>query len=597
MKAMMTFVQRSLPLFRQTMKMSMLLLGIVLGACQEETPVNSDPTAGKVVSGVLRDEQGFIVPNAVVQALAPSAVSLAVDTTDEYGGFTLDGLPEDLASLQLKVGHPDFKPFAVGLAEAMMNAGAPTGLLLSMEHNDSCCGRLSLRVSSQSNNALLSDAEVRVRRNGTLVTTVSTDSTGTITFENLCGGNYSLRIAKTGYAVVERNVGIEHCDSTSLDIRMETSGGNGSDDSCCGGYLRIIPRDSATNNVITGASIRINRPGTAGRTLTSNGDGAIFREVCQGQWEVRIAREGYRVVEFSVTMECDDSVVTTRTLASNGQGNDTCCDGRVTVIARDSSTNALLTGATIRMWRGGTLVATRTMSGEGVTFEDLCSGQYGFDVTRDGYRHSEFALTLECNSVREVTRRLLRESNTGDTCCRGVIEVDVADSTTGAALANATVRLWRGSQQIRSLTTSSNGSVRFAELCEGNYGVSIHREGYISREFDLELGCNQARGFSLRLLSDNDPDTCCNAVLRLRVKDSTVANDGWLSGVSVTISRGNSVVASGTTNSDGRYGREELCGQSTYTVTFSKEGYQSKSVTFTYTECRTIEETIRLSPN
>jgi hypothetical protein len=190
----------------------------------------------------------------------------------------------------------------------------------------------------------------------------------------------------------------------------------------------------------------------------------------------------------------------------------------------------------------------------------------------------------------------LRE-NTTDTCCRGVLSINVGDSATGAAIANATVRLWKGSQQIRSVTTSTNGTARFAELCSGEYSVSIQREGYAGREFNVALTCNQTVEMSRRILANSGGDTCCNAVLLLRVKDSTVTNDGWLSGVSVTITRGNTTIASGSTGSDGRYGREALCGASTYTVTFSKDGYQSKTVTFTYTTCTTKEETIRLVPN
>jgi hypothetical protein len=92
-------------------------------------------------------------------------------------------------------------------------------------------------------------------------------------------------------------------------------------------------------------------------------------------------------------------------------------------------------------------------------------------------------------------------------------------------------------------------------------------------------------------------DTCCNATLSLRVKDSTVADGGWLTGVQVTIVKNNTTIATGTTNSEGRYTRNELCGNSTYTVTFSKDGFHSKTVTFTYTSCSTVNETIGLTPN
>jgi uncharacterized surface anchored protein len=455
------------------------LLASIIVACQKEAPTatNQQPL-DKSVNGVIRDEQGYIVPNAVVEAINSATATLAVDTTDEYGAFTLDKLPQELSSLQLRVSHGDFKPFVGRLEDAVSNAGATTGLILHLLHSDSCCGRLSLRVSSSATGAALSGAEVRLRRNDRLVTLVTTDSTGMISFDNLCGGTYSLRISKSGYAVVERNAQIEHCDSTSLDIRLEGSNGGDHHDTCCAGTMRIIPRDSATNAVISGASVRITAANGVTRTGTTGGDGITFHEICAGEWSIRIAKDGYRVIEFSVTAHCNDSIVTTRTMAALAEHHDTCCDGRITVIARDSSNNELLLNATVKIWRGGTLLATRTVAQGGAVFTDLCAGEYSLDITREHYHHSEFMVTLGCNGNMEIVRRLLSETTNQDSCCGGIVTLIVRDSTSNAVISNATVRLWRGSTLVTTQTTNGDGNIRFTGLCTGTYGISIAREGY-----------------------------------------------------------------------------------------------------------------------
>ena len=161
---------------------------------------------------------------------------------------------------------------------------------------------------------------------------------------------------------------------------------------------------------------------------------------------------------------------------------------------------------------------------------------------------------------------------------------------------NATVKLWRGSTLVKTLTTSENGGARFTGLCEGEYQFTLIREGYKSREVSFRLGCSDTIGRSFRLLRNPVSDTCCNASLKLKVKDSTIAEGGWLSGVRVVISRENQHIATGETNGDGWYLREALCGRSLYTVTFSKPGFRSKSVTFRYEECKALQETIRLVP-
>jgi uncharacterized membrane protein len=185
---------------------------------------------------------------------------------------------------------------------------------------------------------------------------------------------------------------------------------------------------------------------------------------------------------------------------------------------------------------------------------------------------------------------------TGGSCCNGLAYVTLRDSTTNTVIANGTVKIWRGSTLIATVTTNSSGAARFSGLCDGDYQFTLLREGYLGREINFHMGCNDTIERSYRLLRNTTTDTCCNAVLRLRVKDSTVAEGGWMSGVTVTIRKGGTTIATGTTNGDGGYGRESLCGYSTYTVTFTKSGYRSKTFTFTYEACRTIEETIRLVP-
>jgi hypothetical protein len=370
------------------MKTWFLLLCLVavsfLAACSEDPPT-SVQTGENSVAGVVRDEQGFPVPHAVLEALNAASSLVSIDTSDETGAFALSGLPADLGSMKVRITHSDFKPLLTELSTIVSNAGGNTGVLLSMEHIDSCCGRLALTTSAI-DGTRIGGVEVKLRKGDRLVTMTTTDSTGALVFENLCEGRYNLRFAKSGYGVVERVFEIGYCDTTSLDIRLEANNSGGGD-TCCGGLLRIVPRDSATNTVITGASIRITRPNGATVTKESSSEGSGFGELCQGEYEVRIAREGYRVVEFSVTMGCDEEKTVTRTLARNG---DTCCDGRVIVIVRDSATNAVLTGATVKLWKGNQMVRSGSMTANGLAFEDLCNGNYGVSISKEGYRAIEF---------------------------------------------------------------------------------------------------------------------------------------------------------------------------------------------------------------
>jgi hypothetical protein len=400
---------------------------------------------------------------------------------------------------------------------------------------------------------------------------------------------------------VERGINIRGCDSVRAEVGMKANDKEKEkkNDSCCRGYLRVVPKDSATGANINGAKVVISKANFQTRTVAAGGDGAVFREMCEGTYNVRISKEGYRAVEFTVTLRCNDSVVTDRRLGrDNAQNNDSCCSGSITINLRDSN-NAVIAGANVKARKGDRVFGPSVTNNDGrVKFENLCKGEYVINVTKDGFKNLEFVVAVvECNQNVTVTKTMTRNA-AADSCCNGKLYVSVKDSTTNAAIANATIKLWKNGAIFRTGVTNANGVLVFEGLCQGSYGLDFIREGYTSREATVTLGCNQNLEIGRKLLKTGNPggDTCCNAIFQFKVKDSTIADGGWLSGVKVVIKRGDDSIATGETNADGGYKREGLCGGNrTYTVTFSKAGFRSKTLTFTITDCRTFTETVKLS--
>ncbi len=282
------------------------------------------------------------------------------------------------------------------------------------------------------------------------------------------------------------------------------------------------------------------------------------------------------------------------------KNEDSCCHGRAVIIARDSTTGAVLANATIKIYRNGVLFRTATTNADGrVVLEGLCDGQYGVDITRERYKHAEFSFTIGCNGNIELTKKLLAEvvvpPPNKDSCCHGVASIIVRDSSTnGGLLSGAVVKIYKGGVVVATKTVV-DGRISFDGLCDGTYSIDVTREGYHHQEAAFTLGCNGRTEITKTLGKELKNEQCCNGALTFRVKDTAVAEGGWLSGVTVTIKKGNDVVATGTTNGDGNYAREQICGQSTYTVTYSKAGFHTKTLTFTMTDCRVITETVRLS--
>jgi len=365
-----------------------------------------------------------------------------------------------------------------------------------MIHDDSACGRLYLTVRDVVTLAALEGAEVRLRRNGVLVTTTLTDNTGHVEFNYLMAGTYSLRIAKQGYQVVERNATVQYCDSSSMDIRMEQFSGGG--DTCCHGSLRILLKDVNGNNVI-GVSVKLTRSGMENRVKTSTADGVAFEELCLGEYGVRVSKDGFKVLEFGIVMGCNEDKVITKTL----------------------------------------------------------------------------------------------ESESVDSCCHGLATITVRDSASGNPLQNATLKLWKGSTIKEIVTTNANGVATVDGLCEGTYQFSVIREGYKGQEFNFTMGCNNQYSRTVYLV-EKTVEPCCTAILKVRTIDSV--SQAWINGVTVTITQNGNQIATGVTGPEGWYGKEGLCAPATYTVTFSMTGYVTKSFDFYFNECKKIQETIQLAP-
>jgi hypothetical protein len=570
---------------------SLLLLLTTLGflACQQTNePAPATPT--ETVSGIIQDEDGLALPEAVVEAVNAQSTILAADTADEDGRFALS-LPVDLTGIKIRITRDDLKPFEREIREFVDRAGGKSGIILNGDHEDSCCGVISLVVTGL--NEELGNVEVKLRKNGNLISKSYTNSDGRVTFRHICEGEYNLRIAKEGWVVQEPDVTVgDDCDSVFHTVELQ-SNGHHEEDSCCGSAVNFTIKDSATQQILEGVQIKLQKGDHKIIKNVENG-GASFNELCEGVYAVRIAKDGYKVMEFSLEVGCDTETNLTKFIASMGQNNheDSCCNGLIKIFAKNSG-GEILTGAKVRLWKGGSNIRTETMSSGGVTFRELCEGNYGISINAEGYNGVEWEFELGCNDTLEtITKTLTPKETHNDSCCNGVLFVVLKEDGTNTRIANATVKLYKGSTLHKTATTNGDGVAKFTGICPGEYSASLIREGYAHKEFgDIIFECNDTLEFTKTLVKNANTE-CCTAALKLRIKDST--NMVLLEGATVKIYKEGQLVATVSSNSEGWALKEQLCGYTTYTVVVEKDGYHSKEMHFTYTECKTLQETVWL---
>lgn len=450
-----------------------------------------------------------------------------------------------------------------------------------------CCSQLNVKVIDNETGNPINEAEVKIAKSGAdWYTKKYTNSDGNVTFGELCDGKYWIRVAKDGYKVKEEDGFIfSECDTLSATIKLIKS--TPSSDSCYGAF-NILVKDNSNGNPIAGAEVKLTKEGWDGaKKYTDDNGKTSFGQLLPGKYFVRIAKDGYQVIETYFYIEKCDTVNWEKKLIKSEQ-KDTCCAGKIIVYPKDESSKTIINGAVVKLWKNGQLIKTLTISeNQPAKFLELCEGKYGISVTATNYKGKETDITLGCNKAEEVV--LYLSKNQQDTCCNNKLIVYVKDDQSGQALKNAKVRIWNGRQQLTYKVSDDNGMVVFEELCKGTYGVDIIREGYQSIEFQFEVNCNDTKEIT-KTLKANEP--CNTAGLKFFVKD--YENGTPISGATVVIKANGQVVAEGTTNSEGYYIKENLSAPVLYSITISKDGYITQTFEIKLKECKLYAETIKL---
>ena len=560
---------------------TMLLLGVVLlfavSACNDSS---TTPEESGSYSGILVDQSDAFVVDAQVTAYSGSTI-FSKDTTNEDGEFTLSNLPESLDAVMLKFEHPELKTFSESFTKHFTPNDHSGKKKVILGENDSCCGTIVVYVNDATTQAPVPNAEVRLNKHDHKIKMKRTDSNGKIIFEHVCPGDYWIRVANSSYNVVEQNVGVADCDTVRKYIVLSPKENNS--DTCCHGTLTFQVLDSTSGQPLPGANVKLRKNGQIEHTLIADANGFVhFTQICPGRYSVLYWKDGYNTAEYNFEAKCNDTIAVSKKLYAK------CCNSFVKVKLFDKSNNLPLINATVKLWQNGAIVATQlTPNGEAI-FTNVCEGKYAIDVIKDGFKGIEWALTVACSDT--LVYEKLIESKNSDTCCKGKVYVIVKDSTSGSPLAGATVKLWLGGSIKSTATTNPNGLAVFEGICPNAYGVSILKDGYKGSEFQFTANCNSQLEFHKSILANND--TCCTAKLTLLVKDLTTALA--ISGAEVKIYKNGVKINTKKTNADGAVVFEQLCSPGEYSVSFSAANHKTKEVSFKFTVCKAVQETIRL---
>lgn len=356
---------------------------------------------------------------------------------------------------------------------------------------DTCCnGLLKVKVKDKVKGNFLNGAIVKLRKNGTLLNTLTIKEDQPVHFRELCPGNYSLLILREGYKALEYNFSFECNDTLEYAAELE-------EDTCCNGWIKVIVKNQS-NEPISQAKVKIWKSGKSlGYHYTNNDGVATFYELCNGTYAFDIQREGYKHIEFQVEIGCGEGKEITKTLERDE--TDSCCNGLIVIHVKDINTFQPLNGSKVKLWQNNTLKQVETVDDGVVVFRNLCAGVYGISILNEHYKALEYTLNLECNDTLEYTKFLEPQSN-NDSCCNGKIIFIIRDSTTNNFIGGVNVYLWKGNQKIAATQTNDdNGRAIFEHICQGEYSFSLSKQNYFGKEGVFRMGCNDTVEIPVRI--------------------------------------------------------------------------------------------------
>ena len=386
---------------------------------------------------------------------------------------------------------------------------------------------------------------------------VTTSSDGSYVLSDIVQGTYVIVFSKDGYSTVSKEV-IVYSSDLSADPSLSMSDVNlvvGT--SSISGTVSFSDKSDATGINL----ILINSDGVTVKAVTTAANGAFsFTSINPGTYTLRASADGYASVDKSITITEGESYILPVGALVNLCGS---IGGTVTM-------NDLSTGISVKVTAvgadGSHSYETKTDSTGKYTINSVFNGKYTLTFEKDGYTSSTADVTVEKGTVSTVDTEM--KSRYGNVMVI-VAFVDNADPK------GIIVFLYKNGVLVTSTAVTSTGSVTLTKIEIGDgYSIVASYDGYGSvGEDKVSVASGETTNVNLPKLSNK-----FGAIKGKVVDSSGTAVEAAT--VSLSSSDGSSYTL--TTGSDGSFSKTDVA-IGTYSVAVSREGYQTNTLTSTYT--------------
>ena len=530
-----------------------LALPLILISCGGGGGGNGGP--GTVAGTVRANGGGAAIAGATVSVFHGQTL-LGTTTTDANGHFAMSIQAED--GYTVVVDSAGFMSAAYNSVDIVAGETITLKPILLLSELFPGLGTISGIIKDSLSGMGVAGVTVSLReelnaREGAVLITGITDSTGQYSIADVPAGYYTAELAKAGYATAFVSI---------CSLGGQVSGNQNASISLLAdlaqGTLAGAVRDSVSGLGVAGATVdAYNGAALIGATSTdANGQYTLSVPAGVG-YTVQVRAPGYTPLSQNGVSVAGNA---TTTLNLNPQL--VAAQGTLSGFVRDSVSGTGIAGATVEVYNGATLIGTTTTDANGsYTLSVPAGGGYTVQISAAGYN----ALNQNGVSVAGNATTTLN-LNPQLVAAQGALSGFVRDSVSGTGIAGATVEVYNGATLIGTTTTDANGSYTLSVPAGGGYTVQISAAGY-------------------NALNQNGVSVAGNATTTLNLNPQLVAAQGTLDGVvrnftsgvgiagaTVEVYNGATLIGTTTTDANGNYSVDVAAGND-YTVEIDSAGF------------------------